>query len=551
MIPWVTRMDAVSAAGCGVEALVEALVMGRSLGTGAPWAAPGLRSPFAAFAGAGTAEELLDAVVGAVCPPEGAGLVVATSSGAISGAFEAWHRARMGGEVDEFEGEGGAGEGRASLWRQLPTRRVAARRGLAPATTLSVACASGTAAFAVARGWLRSGVCDRVVVAGVDALSLYIHAGFGGLGALAAERCRPFAADRDGLMLGEGAAAFLLETPDSARAGGRAPIAALVGCGLSQDGVHLTAPDRTGAGLARAVRIALLEAGVVPSEVGSVSAHATGTVYNDAMEARALAAVFEGPVPVHAAKPVIGHTLGAAGALEAAALLAFLSGAPPPAAPVPGPDCPVAFRACRDPALGLSVSAAFGGVNAAIVFARVQSGAAFAPERPETRRPAPASPEREPIVLGRAELATDQLPLSRVFPGASPALGRADAYVRAGIAALAAVRGHLEPDTPVILASETNCLAADLRYHAGLVTGGPPLASRLHFSYTTPGAPVAEASILLGLRGPTLTFCDTASRATEEARRLVLAGAPRAVALSVEAPGPFATVSAVVYGRGI
>jgi hypothetical protein len=543
-----------------VPALVDALAEGRPRITPVPWAAEGLRSPFAALAGHGEAEDLLAAVVGAVCPGDSpvapVGLVVATSSGAISGPFERWDR---GGRV-----------GPEAPWRQLPTERVAARFGLAPATTLSVACASGTAAFAVARRWLRAGICDRVVVAGVDALSLYVHAGFAGLGALAAERCRPFAAERDGLVLGEGAAAFLLETPASARAAGRAPIAALRGCGLSQDGVHLTAPDRTGNGLARAVRAALADAGMDAGDIGAVSAHATGTVFNDAMEARALAGVFGGPVPLHALKPITGHTLGAAGALEAAALLALLAGAPPPPPPAAaGPDCPITFAPGRDPRAGLSVSAAFGGVNAAIVFARVDAvdeaivrpptGAipaspAGATARASTARPAagapPAAVETDPVTVARAHVATDDLPLARVFPGAPPALGRADAYVRGGIAALAEVRGALGPDTAVVLASATNCRAADLRYHAGLVTGGPAHASRLHFSYTTPGGPVAEASILLGLRGPVLAFCDDPARADAEARALVASGAvPSAVALSLEAPAAFAEARAVVYAR--
>lgn len=547
MTPWITRMDAVSAAGHGVEALVDAVVAGRSLATPVPWAADGLRAPFAALAHAGGAEAMLLAVVESVRPAEGqgagaTGLVVATSSGAISGPFERWHR-----EVLAAGGPTGR-----SGWRQLPTERVAARFGLTPATTLSVACASGTAAFEVARGWLRSGRCERVIVAGVDALSLYIHAGFGGLGALARGAARPFAADRDGLLLGEGAAAFLVETPASARAAGRTPLAALLGCGLSQDGVHLTAPDRTGAGLGRAAHAALVDAGLAPGDIGVVSAHATATVFNDAMEARALAALFEGPVPLHACKPVIGHTLGAAGALEAAVVLAILQGAaPPPPLEVTAADCPIVVAPCRDPRVGLSVSAAFGGVNAAVV---------FGPPPLEER----AAPVRAVRAVATSRVATDDLPLARVFPGAPPTLGRADAYVRGGIAALAQLRDTVAgdpsdqrsgepsspfgPETAVVLASASNCHAADLRYHAGLVEGGPAHASRLHFSYTVPGGPVAEASILLGLRGPVLVYCGPGECAAEEARRLVADGvAPSAVALVIEAPGAFADAHATLY----
>jgi hypothetical protein len=527
--PWITRMEAVSAAGFGVDALVDAVAAGRSLARPVPWASPALRSPFAALAGAGDAEAMLLAVVGAVRPDEPCGLVVATSSGAISGPFERWHAgAHAAGAPTDTWG-----------WRQAPTNRVAARLGLAPATTLSVACASGTAAFEVARGWLRSGRCARVVVAGVDALSLYVHAGFAGLGALAREGCRPFAADRDGLVLGEGAAAFLVETPSSACAAGRSPLAALLGCGLSQDGVHLTAPDRTGAGLGRAARAALADAGLAPGDVGVVSAHATGTVFNDAMEARALTALFGGPVPLHACKPVTGHALGAAGALEAAVVLALLGGAaPPPPLAVTDPDCPIVVAPCRSPRVGLSVSAAFGGVNAAVV---------FGPPGPEDG--AVAAP-RAVRAAATARLATDTLPLQTIFPGAPPTLGRADNYVRAGIGVLAQIAREpaFGPDTAVVLASDAGCHAADLRYHAGLLEGGAAHASRLHFSYTVPGAPVAEASILLGLRGPVLVFCGAPEAADAEARRLVAEGTvASAIGVRVHAPGPDAEAEATLY----
>jgi 3-oxoacyl-[acyl-carrier-protein] synthase II len=537
MRPWVTRMEAVSAAGAGVEALAAAITRGHPLRSAVPWDTPGLKSPFAALAHGGSAEELLIRVVEAVAPPEGAALIVATSSGAISGDFERWHaEARASGAPLDVAG-----------WRQGPTARVAARIGAHDHATISVACASGTSAFEIARGWLRAGLAERVIVAGVDALSLYIHAGFAGLGALSATGGRAFAADRDGLMLGEGAAAFLVETPASARAAGRAPLCAIYGCGLSQDGVHLTAPDRTGAGLARAANAALRDAGLAHGDIGTVSAHGTSTAFNDAMEARALAAVFGGPVPLHAAKPVIGHTLGAAGALEAAALIAYLNGAePPPPIVVTADDCPIVMAPCVSPRFGLSVSAAFGGVDAAVVF----GPATDEPVTPlETGgSPFASGPSARAVRRGRtASIATDELPLAKVFPGAPPALGRADAYTRAGIAALAALRDDLTPDTAVVLASASNCHAADLRYHQGLLDGGPPQASRMHFSYTVPGAPVAEASILLGLRGPVHVFCDDGARAHVEARRLVAEGAPRAVALVVEAPGGWADATATVY----
>lgn len=453
---------------------------------------------------------MLDEVVRSVIPGGFAGrvgLVVGTSSGNISGGFESWQR--HGGEEE--------------AWRQAPVRRVAARHRLFPATTVSVACASGTAAFGVGRGWLRDGECDAVVVAGVDALSLYIHAGFAGLGALARERSRVFAPDRDGLMLGEGAAAFFLEPPG----GPRPAIAVLRGVGYSQDGVHVTAPDRSGSGLYRAGAAALAEAGLAAGDIGTVSAHGTGTPFNDAMEARALTRLFGGPVPLHAAKPVVGHTLGAAGAVEAALVLAILDGAEAPA-PLDAGDCEIALSPAG-PGAGLSVSAAFGGVNAAVVFGR--NGAST------LRRH-----RVEAVGCERVEADTFEL----VGLGAPPTLGRADTYVRAGIAALRPL--PLSADTAVVLTSESNCRQADLRYHADLVARGPAHVSRVHFTYTTPGSSLAEAAILRGLRGPALVFCDTAERGRAEARRLVEHGVARAcVALHVEAPERTARAEAVLY----
>lgn len=526
MNPWITRVDCFSAAGRGIGRLAEAVTAGVPLGRPVPWAQPGLRAPFAALlAERMPVEALLEELVRAVLPAEGgAGLVVATTSGAISGGFEAWHRAggADGPRVpasgdwpsDRREGEG--------LWRQDPGRSVAARLGLAPVTTLSVACASGTAAFTVATNWLRDGLCARVVVVGIDVLSLYIHAGFAGLGALSPTTSRPFAADRDGLLIGEGGAAFLLEAPG----GPRPPLATVLGLGLSQDAVHLTAPDRTGGGLLRAATMACQDA----DAVDCVSAHATGTPFNDAMEARALDTLFGRPVPLHAAKPVIGHTLGAAGALEIAALLAYLNGATPPPPRDPG-DCPIRIAPCRDPRVGLKLSAAFGGVNAALL---------LGPDAPSSLR------ARAVTRTHTGEAAGTSFPLDQL--GAPPTLGRADLYVRAGIAALREL--PIAEDTALVLSSESNCRLADLRYHRDLVERGPAQVSRVHFTYTIPGSPLAEASILRHARGPVLALCDGPEAGRAEAERLVRWGlAPAAIAVHVEAPGAEARAVAVRYAE--
>jgi 3-oxoacyl-(acyl-carrier-protein) synthase len=513
--PVVTAVAARSAAGDGLEALAAAIARGLPLSRVVPYATEGLRTPVAALLPEPiSAEDLLGHLVSQVLPrpparPARVGLVVATASGAITGPFERWHR-----------------DGGTELpWRQWPTLRVAERFALAPATTLSVACASGTAAFHVARGWLRDGVCDAVIVAGVDVLSLYVHAGFAGLGALCKRRPAVFAAERDGLLLGEGGAAFLLEP----LGGPRPALVALRGAGLAQDGVHYTAPDRTGDGLWRAADLAVAESGIEIEGLGSVSLHGTGTRFNDAMEARALSRLFGGiPVPVHAPKLAIGHAMGAAGCLEAAALLAFVLGAPAPPPLDPG-DCEIATGRAF-PGAGLSVSAAFGGVDAALVLG------------------SPAESSWRPRVARRtARVAVEAEAFELRALGAPPALGRSDTYVRAGIAALRQI-GPLPPGTAVVLSSQGNCRQADHRYHRDLLERGPAAVSRVHFQYTIPGAPLAEAAILLGLKGPALAFCDGPARAEAEARRLVEHGhADTAVALSVEAPERAAIAAAVRY----
>ena len=158
------------------------------------------------------------------------------------------------------------------------------------------------------------------VVGGAEALCHFVVSGFNCLRATTADAVRPFDARRDGLVLGEGAAMLVVESAAHARARGAARDVEVAGTGLSGDAVHMTAPARDGAGAARAMRAALRDAGVAPAEVDFVSAHGTGTVYNDAMEMAAIAAcsATAAPrIPVNSIKGAIGHTLGAAGSFEA------------------------------------------------------------------------------------------------------------------------------------------------------------------------------------------------------------------------------------------
>ncbi|WP_329499288.1 beta-ketoacyl-[acyl-carrier-protein] synthase family protein [Kitasatospora herbaricolor] len=255
-----------------------------------------------------------------------------------------------------------------------------------PSFVVSTACASGTTALGVARDLLRSAACDIVISGGSDSHRTPMSAtSFTRLGALSRRRgdpggaSRPFDADRDGFVLGEGAGILVLEREEYARARGARVLARLSGHGASCDAHHYAAPSPDGDGLGRAVRAALDDAGLAPGDIGHVNAHGTSTVLNDTAEAAALHAVFRRPPPVTANKSVIGHSVGAAGAIEAAlTVLTLRHGVVPPTANLDRMDGAIALDVVTKvprPVPGLraavSVSSGFGGQNAAVVLTAV------------------------------------------------------------------------------------------------------------------------------------------------------------------------------------
>lgn len=194
-------------------------------------------------------------------------------------------------------------------------RRVGAN---GPVRTLGAACASSSAALGEAFDALHADQCDEVIVAGVEALHRFVYAGFHALKALSPEPARPFDQQRRGLSMGEAAVVLVLESEDRARANGRPVLAYLDGYGLAMDAHDQTAPSPKGAGLVSACRQALARAGWEPGKLGRYHAHGTATPHNDRMESAACETLF-GPrgIPLTAAKGSVGHTLGAAGALDA------------------------------------------------------------------------------------------------------------------------------------------------------------------------------------------------------------------------------------------
>ncbi|WP_406170861.1 beta-ketoacyl-[acyl-carrier-protein] synthase family protein [Streptomyces sp. NBC_00996] len=252
-----------------------------------------------------------------------------------------------------------------------------------PNFTTASACASGATAIGVARDLLRSGTCDIMLAGGSEsARSRMTATCFTRMRALSRRRAepalasRPFDAQRDGFVLGEGAGILVLERACAARAR-RAPVLALLrGYGAGADAHHPIAPHPQGDGAVRAIHTALADAACGPRNVGHVNAHGTSTPLNDAAEARALVRVFgdDGP-PVTASKGVIGHALGAAGAIQAAyTVLALRHAAVPPVANFEGQDGDHKLdivagrpRPTRGDA-GISCSFGFGGQNAVLLF---------------------------------------------------------------------------------------------------------------------------------------------------------------------------------------
>ena len=201
---------------------------------------------------------------------------------------------------------------------------VAEKFGLkGPVNTFSTACSSSAGAIIKGAEMIMAGIVDAAIVGGIDIASDTTLIGFSALEAVSSEITNPFSKNRHGITLGDGAAFFVLtkEVLSSAVVSTVSTTVHLLGWGESADAYHMTSPDPSGAGAEKAIRRALENAGVTASDVGYINLHGTGTKFNDSMEAKAVSAVFEADgskVPVSTTKPVTGHTLGAAAALEAA-----------------------------------------------------------------------------------------------------------------------------------------------------------------------------------------------------------------------------------------
>lgn len=248
-----------------------------------------------------------------------------------------------------------------------------------PAYVHSSACSSSAKAFASAARLINMGLCDAVICGGVDTLCAFTVAGFSALESVSSTVCNPFSAQRNGINIGEGAALFLVSRDKLSSSQ-----IALCGWGESSDGHHMSAPDPEGGGARLAISAALQRAGLRPDQIDYINLHGTATLQNDAMEARVVHDLFGSAVPVSSTKPLTGHALGAASAIEAA--LCWLAmqddnpqgrlpphrwdGQPDPALPVLNLANP-GKQLNRPIQWALSNSFAFGGSNAAVVLGRI------------------------------------------------------------------------------------------------------------------------------------------------------------------------------------
>ena len=244
--------------------------------------------------------------------------VIGTTSGGMSHGEHYYRSLRQAGDLR-----------RAPTWianypAQKPVIDAQVAFGIsAPCQVIANACASGTNAIGHAFECVRSGRYQRVLAGGYDALSELVFTGFDSLQASTPEKCRPFDRHRTGMVLGEGAAVLALENLASAQQRGAPVLAEIIGYGISTDNFHITQPDPTGIGAQQAMQQALESARVSAEEVDYINAHGTATLFNDAAEGKAISALFNG-VPVSSTKGMMGHSLGAAGAIEAVICLLAL-----------------------------------------------------------------------------------------------------------------------------------------------------------------------------------------------------------------------------------
>lgn len=298
------------------------------------------------------------------------GVVLGTTCGGISSHEQTMRKWRAGEPVS------------LDLIDEVPFHvmagHIAHRYGLeGPVTTITIACASGANAVGFAADLIRAGHADTMLAGGSDTVSHFTFSGFSILRAMAMDACRPFDKNRTGIVLGEGAAVLVLEDAEQAIKRGAKIYAEILSYGFCTDAYHSTAPDPEGGGTVRSIQQALRKASLHPENIDYINAHGTGTRANDVMECNAYKMAFRNyacRIPVSSTKSMIGHTLGAAGAIELVATILSLKGqfVPPTinfVTPDPACDMDVVPNESRETRLqtAMSCNAGFAGNNTAVI----------------------------------------------------------------------------------------------------------------------------------------------------------------------------------------
>ncbi len=464
------------------------------------------------------------------------GLVVGSTTG---GMFETEARlAKLHAEPHSHEGKQALLD---MLSHPLTSTADCLAKSLGPFTrsrTVCSACSSGANALAIGALWLLEGSVDVVLAGGTDGLCRLTWSGFNALNAIDPGPCRPFDRGRRGLNLGEGAGFAVLERASRARARGKEPIAELAGWALAAEAHHITNPEARGTTAAATLKAAMSRAGLSPQKVDYVNAHGTATPLNDPMESAALAAALGDEVrriPVSSSKGQLGHTLGAAGAIEGIlAALAVRHGAIPPTAGLEDPDpaCPLVHvtgkgRAGRVRA-ALSNSFGFGGMDTVLVLTQPELGPAHGTEArrvvvtgvatltPAGLLGAKGSAELlsgPPRAVGAGRLDVDlgsMLDVTRARrldrPARLGAVVSAHALAEAGASALAR-----PARAGVVLGSAFGSVDPSAAFIHRVFDKGPRFASPAEFPNLVPSSPVGHVSIYLGLRGAALSTADLAT----------------------------------------
>jgi 3-oxoacyl-[acyl-carrier-protein] synthase II len=432
--------------------------------------------------------------------------------------------------------------------------------------TLSSACSSGANAIVLAASWLLAGEVDAVLAGGSDGLCRLTLSGFNALAALDPDPCRPFDRRRRGTSLGEGAGFLVIERAERARTRGVRPVAELAGWALGAEAHHITNPAPDGAVVSILIERAIARAGIAPSDIDYVNAHGTGTPQNDSMEAAGLRSALGAEIeriPVSSSKGQIGHSLGAAGAIEAAiTALAVTRRTLVPTAGLEEPDPALALvhvphvgREVSRLRAALSSSFGFGGMDTVLAFRDAELRA----ERRVFPVPSVAAAGCSAVVTGAAifgpcgllgaDLAA-ALPEQRfdvaalvdpdvhLEPMRARRLDRASRLGAVAVQRALADAGAPTLGTGVVLGSAYGNVDGSAAFMHRIFDRGTRSANPADFPNLVPSSPVGHVSIYLGLRGPAFATADLAASgesAFVQAVQLVAAGeAQRLVAGAIE-----------------